>query len=124
MEMRATESGTAFLSIPFDAHAKASEPPSDGRGSFSGGRPLVRAPARLLQSPRRGRPPRGCGATALRRMGVACSARRVRLGGYAMEWSVGALAQTGDNYLPFIVGGVVVIALIVLVVAFILMRRK
>lgn len=41
-----------------------------------------------------------------------------------MEWSVDALAQTGDNYLPFIVGGVVVIALIVLVVAFILMRRK
>ena len=36
----------------------------------------------------------------------------------------GVLAQTGDNYLPFIVGGVVVVALIVLIMAFVLMRRK
>ena len=34
------------------------------------------------------------------------------------------LACTGDNPLPFIIGGVVVVALIVLVVAFVLMRRK
>lgn len=36
----------------------------------------------------------------------------------------GALAQTGDNYLPFIVGGIVVVALIIVIVAFVLMRRK
>ena len=35
----------------------------------------------------------------------------------------GVLAQTGDNYLPFIVGGVIV-ALVVLIVALVLMRRK
>ncbi len=36
----------------------------------------------------------------------------------------GVLAQTGDNYLPFIVGGIVVVALVVLVVAFVLMKRR
>ena len=36
----------------------------------------------------------------------------------------GILAQTGDNYLPFIVGGVIVVALVVLIVALVLMRRK
>lgn len=41
-----------------------------------------------------------------------------------MESSFNLLAQTGDNYLPFIVGAIVVIALIVAVVAFILMRRR
>lgn len=34
------------------------------------------------------------------------------------------LACTGDNPLPFIVGGVVVVALVVLVVAFVFMRRR
>lgn len=34
------------------------------------------------------------------------------------------LAMTGDTYLPFIVGGVIVIALIVIIVAFVLMRRR
>ncbi len=34
------------------------------------------------------------------------------------------LAQTGDNNLPFIVGGIVVIALVIVVVAFVLMRRR
>ncbi|WP_140396502.1 LPXTG cell wall anchor domain-containing protein [Gordonibacter sp. An230] len=41
-----------------------------------------------------------------------------------MGLAQGALAGTGDNPLPFIVGGVVVVALIVLVAAFVLMRRK
>lgn len=36
----------------------------------------------------------------------------------------GVLAQAGDNYLPFIVGGVIVVALVVLIVALVLMRRK
>lgn len=36
----------------------------------------------------------------------------------------GVLAQTGDNYLPFILGGVIVVALVVLIVALVLMRRK
>ena len=40
-----------------------------------------------------------------------------------MELAQSALANTGDNPLPFIVGGIVV-ALIVLVVAFVLMRRR
>lgn len=41
-----------------------------------------------------------------------------------MELTYTSLASTGDNPLPFIIGGVVVLALIVLVVAFVLMRRK
>ncbi|WP_280176553.1 hypothetical protein [Paraeggerthella hongkongensis] len=41
-----------------------------------------------------------------------------------MDLAYGCLACTGDNSLPFIVGGVVVAALAVLVVAFVLMRRK
>lgn len=44
--------------------------------------------------------------------------------GAAMELAQSALANTGDNPLPFIVGGIVVVALIVLVVAFVLMRRR
>lgn len=36
----------------------------------------------------------------------------------------GVLAQTGDNYLPFIVGGIVIVALIVLVAALVLMKRR
>ena len=39
-----------------------------------------------------------------------------------MELAQSALANTGDNPLPFIVGGIVVVALIVL--AFVLMRRR
>ena len=38
--------------------------------------------------------------------------------------SIGLLACTGDSPLPFIIGGVVVLALAVLVVAFVVMRRK
>ncbi|MGO5317713.1 hypothetical protein ACTQZK_11355 [Paraeggerthella sp. LCP19S3_G8] len=41
-----------------------------------------------------------------------------------MELAYGCLACTGDNPLPFIVGGVVALALVVLVVAFVFMRRK
>lgn len=41
-----------------------------------------------------------------------------------MQRELEALAQTGDSVLPLIVGGVVLIALVVLVVAFIMMRRK
>lgn len=41
-----------------------------------------------------------------------------------MESGFSMLASTGDNPLPFIIGGVVVLALIVLVVAFVLMRRR
>ena len=41
-----------------------------------------------------------------------------------MELAQNALASTGDNALPFIVGGIMVVAAIVLVVAFVLMRRK
>ncbi len=41
-----------------------------------------------------------------------------------MDLGYCGLACTGDNPLPFIVGGVVVVALIVLVVAFVFMRRK
>ena len=44
--------------------------------------------------------------------------------GAAMELAQSALANTGDNPLPFIVGGIVVVAPIVLVVAFVLMRRR
>lgn len=43
--------------------------------------------------------------------------------GTRME-SIGSLACTGDSPLPFIIGGVVVLALAVLVVAFVVMRRK
>lgn len=52
----------------------------------------------------------------------AVSAARRR--GAFMELTYTSLASTGDNPLPFIIGGVVVLALIVLVVAFVLMRRK
>lgn len=41
-----------------------------------------------------------------------------------MQTALNALASAGDNYLPFIIGGVVVLALIVLIVAFVLMRRS
>ena len=41
-----------------------------------------------------------------------------------MQQGLDALAQTGDSFLPFIVGGVVVVALIVAVIAFVLMRRR
>lgn len=37
---------------------------------------------------------------------------------------VGNLACTGDGPLPFIVAGVVVVAAVVLVIAFVLMRRN
>ncbi len=40
-----------------------------------------------------------------------------------MELIDGMLASTGDGPLPFIVVGVVVVALIVAIVAFVLMRR-
>ena len=43
--------------------------------------------------------------------------------GTCME-SIGLLARTGDSPLPFIIGGVVVLALVILVVAFVVMRRK
>lgn len=36
----------------------------------------------------------------------------------------GALAQTGDTILPFVVGAIVVVALIVIIVAFVKMRRS
>lgn len=36
---------------------------------------------------------------------------------------IGSMACTGDNPLPFIVGGIVVVALVILVIALI-MRRK
>lgn len=42
----------------------------------------------------------------------------------AVEPNFNVLAQTGDSILPLVVGGIVVVALIVLVVAFILMRRR
>lgn len=41
-----------------------------------------------------------------------------------MELGYCGLACTGDSPLPFIVGGVVVVALVVLVAAFVLMRRR
>lgn len=41
-----------------------------------------------------------------------------------MQREFETLAQTGDSVLPLIVGGVVVVALIVLVVAFVMMRWK
>ena len=36
----------------------------------------------------------------------------------------GGLAQTGDTILPFIVGAIVIVALIVIIVAFVKMRRR
>lgn len=41
-----------------------------------------------------------------------------------MELGAAGLACTGDNSLPFIVAGVVTVALVVLVIAFVLMRRN
>lgn len=41
-----------------------------------------------------------------------------------MDQGMHMLANTGDTMLPFIIAGVVVVALAVLVIAFILMRRK
>lgn len=41
-----------------------------------------------------------------------------------MESNFNVLAQTGDSILPLVIGGIVVVALIVLVIAFILMRRR
>ena len=41
-----------------------------------------------------------------------------------MEFGTAGLACTGDSALPFIVAGVVAIAVVVLVVAFVLMRRN
>lgn len=41
-----------------------------------------------------------------------------------MEQGFGMLAQAGDSFLPFAIGGVVVAALAVMIVAFVLMRRK
>lgn len=38
--------------------------------------------------------------------------------------SMDVLAPTGDSMLPFIVGGIVVVALVVLVIAIILMKRR
>lgn len=52
------------------------------------------------------------------------SQHRVREEEANMELAQCGLACTGDNPLPFIVGGVVAVALIVLVVAFVLMRRR
>ncbi|RNL41562.1 hypothetical protein DMP08_09145 [Paraeggerthella hongkongensis] len=57
----------------------------------------------------------------LKRLRAHAPARRK---GSCMDLAYGCLACTGDNSLPFIVGGVVVAALAVLVVAFVLMRRK
>lgn len=36
----------------------------------------------------------------------------------------GALAQTGDTVLPFVVGAIVIVALVVIVVAVVKMRRR
>lgn len=41
-----------------------------------------------------------------------------------MEWEQVGLACTGDTAMPFIIGGIVLAALIVLVVAFVVMKRK
>lgn len=41
-----------------------------------------------------------------------------------MHETLPLLAHTGDSILPIVVGCVVVVALVVLVVAFVLMRRK
>ena len=41
-----------------------------------------------------------------------------------MEFETAGLACTGDSALPFIIAGVVAIAAVVLVVAFVLMRRN
>ena len=54
----------------------------------------------------------------------ARSPHRVQEEGAAMGSGFALLAQTGDNNLPFIVGGIVVIALVIVVVAFVLMRRR
>lgn len=44
--------------------------------------------------------------------------------GTPMELGYSSLASTGDNPLPFIIGGVIAVALVVLVIAFIVSRRK
>lgn len=41
-----------------------------------------------------------------------------------MDSSFVPLALTGDNYLPFIVGGIAAVALVVVVVSLVLMRRR
>ncbi|WP_267900882.1 hypothetical protein [Arabiibacter massiliensis] len=41
-----------------------------------------------------------------------------------MGFGTAGLACTGDSALPFIIAGVVVVAVIVLVIAFVLMRRN
>lgn len=41
-----------------------------------------------------------------------------------MEIGTAGLACTGDSALPFIVAGVVAVAAVVLIVAFVLMRRN
>lgn len=40
-----------------------------------------------------------------------------------MEYA-GVLANTGDTIVPFVIGGIVVAALVVLVIAFVIMRRS
>lgn len=43
---------------------------------------------------------------------------------FAQEGYGSTLVATGDSFMPFIIGGIALLALIVLIVALVLMRRK